>query len=57
MPLIGPDLASGRLVRLFPALSRPASWCFVLRRRPQRRHPMLEKLITFLRNEAAQDAV
>jgi len=56
MPLIGPDLASGRLVRLFPALSRPASWCFVLRRRPQRQHPMLEKLITFLRSEAAQDA-
>ncbi len=33
-PLIDPELDSGRLVRLFPDLSRPASWRFVLRPRP-----------------------
>ena len=51
-PLINPELASGRLVRLFPELSRPASWRFVLRRGPGRRHRMLEPLIDFLRGEA-----
>ena len=52
-PLIDPDLASGRLVRLFPDLVRPASWRFVLRRGPGRRHRMLGPLIEFLRAEAA----
>jgi LysR family glycine cleavage system transcriptional activator len=52
-PLIGPELQSGRLVRLRPDLSRPASWCFVLRRRPLRQHRLLEPLIEFLRGEAA----
>jgi DNA-binding transcriptional LysR family regulator len=51
-PLIDLELASGRLVRLSPALSRPASWRFVLRRGPARPHPMLETLIGFLRKEA-----
>ncbi len=51
-PLIGPELASGRLVRLSPGPSRPASWRFVLRRGPARPHPMLETLIGFLRKEA-----
>jgi LysR family transcriptional regulator, glycine cleavage system transcriptional activator len=53
-PLIDPELASGRLVMLRPDLSRPASWCFVLRRRPLRRHRMLEPFIAFLQSEAAQ---
>lgn len=51
-PLIDPELASGRLVRLSPGLSRPASWRFVLRRGPSRPHPMLEALIGFLHKEA-----
>jgi LysR family glycine cleavage system transcriptional activator len=51
-PLIEPELRSGRLVRLFPELSRPASWRFVLRRGPTRRHRMLDTLIDFLRAEA-----
>jgi LysR family transcriptional regulator, glycine cleavage system transcriptional activator len=52
-PLIDPELDSGRLVRLFPELSRAASWRFVLRRGPSRRHRMLDPLIAFLREEAA----
>jgi DNA-binding transcriptional LysR family regulator len=51
-PLIDPELGSGRLVRLVPGLSRPASWRFVLRRGPSRRHRMLGALIDFLRTEA-----
>ena len=34
-PLIDPELASGRLVRLLPDLARLASWRFVLRRGPR----------------------
>ena len=52
-PLIDAELASGRLVRLAPGLSRMASWRFVLRRGPGRRHPMVEALVTFLAAEAA----
>ena len=52
-PLISPELDSGRLVKLRPNLSRSASWCFVLRRRPTRHHPMLERLVDYLRSEAA----
>ncbi|MDE2515425.1 MAG: LysR family transcriptional regulator [Rhodospirillales bacterium] len=52
-PLIDPELESGRLVRLFPDLSRPASWRFVLRRAPGRRHRMTQALADFLRAEAA----
>jgi LysR family glycine cleavage system transcriptional activator len=51
-PLIDLELASGRLVRLFPTVSRPASWCFVLRRGPGQSHRMLESLIAYLRSEA-----
>jgi DNA-binding transcriptional LysR family regulator len=51
-PLIDPELTSGRLVRLSPGLSRPASWRFVLRRGPSRLHPMREALIDFLRKGA-----
>ncbi|MEJ1975361.1 MAG: LysR family transcriptional regulator [Acetobacteraceae bacterium] len=50
-PLIDPELSSGRLVRLFPDVSRPASWRFVLRRGP-RRHKMLDPLVAFLLAEA-----
>jgi LysR family transcriptional regulator, glycine cleavage system transcriptional activator len=56
-PLIDAELTSGRLVRLFPKLSRPASWRFVLRRGPGRRHRMLGPLIDFLRAEAASTSV
>jgi DNA-binding transcriptional LysR family regulator len=52
-PLIDPELASGRLVRLFPTVSRPASWCFVLRRGTGRSHRMLERLIAYLIAEAS----
>jgi DNA-binding transcriptional LysR family regulator len=55
-PLIDPELRSGRLVRLLPGLSRPASWRFVLRRGPSR-HRMVDALIAFLRAEADDQAV
>jgi LysR family glycine cleavage system transcriptional activator len=51
-PLIEPELASGRLVPVFPDRARRASWCFVLRRGPGPDHRMLESLITYLRDEA-----
>jgi LysR family transcriptional regulator, glycine cleavage system transcriptional activator len=54
-PLIDPELASGRLVRLFPELSKPASWRFVLRAGPSRKHPMLGVLIAFLREQVARN--
>jgi DNA-binding transcriptional LysR family regulator len=50
-PLIDPDLASGRLVRLVPGVERPASWCFVMRRGASRPHRMLGPLMAFLRGE------
>lgn len=52
-PLIDPELESGRLVRLFPKIARPASWRFVLRRAPGRRHRMVDALSDFLLAEAA----
>lgn len=52
MPLIEPELKSGRLVPLVAGLSRPASWCFVLRRNPAGRHRLLDTLVGFLRDEA-----
>jgi DNA-binding transcriptional LysR family regulator len=55
-PLIDPELRSGRLVRLFPDLSRPASWRYVQRRGPSRRHRMLDPLIEFLLADAAAPA-
>jgi LysR family glycine cleavage system transcriptional activator len=55
-PLIDSELDSGRLVRLFPGLSRPASWRFVLRRGPSRRHRMLGALTDFLRARAGSTA-
>jgi len=51
-PLIDPELGSGRLVRLVPGLPRPASWHFVLRHGPSRRHRMLGALTDFLRAQA-----
>jgi LysR family transcriptional regulator, glycine cleavage system transcriptional activator len=55
-PLIDPELDSGRLVRLVPGLSRPASWRFVLRREPSRRHRLLGALIDFLLAQARSTA-
>ena len=55
-PLIDPELASGRLVRVYSDVSRAASWRFVLRRGPGRRHRMLQPLMDFLRAEAASDS-
>jgi LysR family transcriptional regulator, glycine cleavage system transcriptional activator len=51
-PLIDAELRSGRLVHLFPDRSRAASWCFVLRRGPTRRHRKLDALIEFFCSEA-----
>lgn len=56
-PLIDPELRSGRLMRLFPVISRPASWRFVVRRAPARRHRMLDTLIEFLRAEAGSEGI
>jgi LysR family transcriptional regulator, glycine cleavage system transcriptional activator len=50
-PLIDPDLRSGRLVRLMPEKSRPASWCFVMRMGTSR-HRMVGTLAEFLREQA-----
>jgi LysR family transcriptional regulator, glycine cleavage system transcriptional activator len=55
-PLIDPELRSGRLVRLVSGLSRPASWRFVLRREPSRRHRMLAALTDFLLAQARSTA-
>jgi DNA-binding transcriptional LysR family regulator len=55
-PLIDPELGSGRLVRMVPGLSRPASWRFVLRRKPSRRHRMLGALTDFLLAQARSTA-
>ncbi len=52
-PLIDPELASGRLVRVDPQRSLPASWVFALRRGP-RRHKMTEMLVDFLRQAGNQ---
>ena len=52
-PLIDTELGSGRLVPLVPGLSRPASWCFVLRRGPSRGHRMVGALSDFLHAQAA----
>ena len=52
VPLIEPELRSGRLVPLVPGLQRDASWRFVLRRHPSTRHRLLDPLIAFLRREA-----
>lgn len=51
-PLIDPELASGRLVPVFPDRSRAASWRFVLRRNPAGRHRLIDALATFLHAEA-----
>jgi DNA-binding transcriptional LysR family regulator len=55
-PLIDQELSSGRLVRLFPGLSRTASWRFVLRSGSKRRRRMVEELVAFLLREAAKVA-
>ncbi|MBM2775881.1 LysR family transcriptional regulator [Burkholderia territorii] len=52
VPLIEPELRSGRLVPLVPGLMREASWRLVLRRNPSARHRLLDPLIAFLRREA-----
>lgn len=53
-PLIEAELASGRLVRVFPEVARPASWCFVLRHREYARGSLLDKLVTFLIEESGE---
>ncbi|MGU7776084.1 LysR family transcriptional regulator [Burkholderia sp. MR1-5-21] len=53
-PLIEPELRSGRLVPLIPGLSRAASWRFVMRSNPSRRHRLLDPLMAFLRDEASK---
>lgn len=49
LPLVEPELAAGRLVRLFPEHALPGSRIFVLRTRPGRpRHPGVATLADFL---------
>jgi LysR family transcriptional regulator, glycine cleavage system transcriptional activator len=55
-PLIDQELAAGRLVPLFPGLSRPASCRFVLRPGPTRQRRMVRTLIDFLCGQAARVA-
>ena len=57
VPLIEPELRSGRLVPLVRGLERAASWRFVLRRNPSTRHRLLDPLVAFLRQEAAATPV
>jgi LysR family glycine cleavage system transcriptional activator len=52
-PLVDFELASGRLVRLFPDAELPGSWRFVLQQNPLvQSHAALKAFVTFLLNEA-----
>lgn len=54
LPLVEPELAAGRLVRLFPDQALPGSRLFVLRARPGRpRHPGVAALRDFLLSSGA----
>ncbi|WP_109481315.1 LysR family transcriptional regulator [Paraburkholderia sp. C35] len=53
VPLIEPELRSGRLVPVLHGGAKLASWRFVLRRNPSSQHRLVEPLIDFLRDEAA----
>jgi LysR family glycine cleavage system transcriptional activator len=52
-PLVDFELASGRLVRLFPGAELPGSWRFVLQQNPHvTPHPVLRAFVAFLLSEA-----
>ncbi len=52
-PLVDFDLASGRLVRLFPGVELPGSWRFVLQQNPHvTPYPVLRAFVAFLLSEA-----
>jgi LysR family glycine cleavage system transcriptional activator len=52
-PLIDFELASGRLVRLFPGVELPGTWRFILQQNPHTPpHPVLRAFVQFLLNEA-----
>jgi LysR family glycine cleavage system transcriptional activator len=52
-PLVDFELASGRLVRLFPVTELPGSWRFVLQQNPHvAPHPVLRAFVAFLLSEA-----
>jgi LysR family glycine cleavage system transcriptional activator len=51
-PLVDFDLASGRLVRLFPGAELPGSWRYVLQQNPHSPpHPVLRAFVAFLLSE------
>jgi LysR family glycine cleavage system transcriptional activator len=51
-PLVDFELASGRLVRLFPGAELPGSWRFVLQQNPHvPPHPVLRAFVAFLLSE------
>jgi LysR family transcriptional regulator, glycine cleavage system transcriptional activator len=56
MPLIEPELRSGRLIPLLHGGAKDASWRFVLRRNPSGAHRLIGALGEFLHAEAAQSA-
>jgi LysR family glycine cleavage system transcriptional activator len=52
-PLVDFELASGRLVRLFPGVELPGTWRFILQQNPHTPpHPVLRAFVQFLLNEA-----
>jgi LysR family glycine cleavage system transcriptional activator len=52
-PLVDFELASGRLVRLFPGAELPGSWRFILQQNPHTPpHPILRTFVQFLLDEA-----
>jgi LysR family transcriptional regulator, glycine cleavage system transcriptional activator len=54
-PLIDAEIASGRLIRLFPQYRLLGSWEFVMRTRLRAKlDPMLQQLIEFLKMEAGK---
>jgi LysR family glycine cleavage system transcriptional activator len=57
-PLIDFELASGRLVRLFPGVEMPGTWRFILQQNPHTPpHPVLRAFVQFLLNEAQASPV
>ena len=51
-PLVDFELASGRLVQLFPGAAQPGTWRFVLQQNPHvAQHPVLRAFVAFLLSE------
>jgi LysR family glycine cleavage system transcriptional activator len=57
-PLVDFELASGRLVRLFPGAELPGTWRFVLQQNPLiQSQSVMRAFVAFLLNEAQGGAI